>query len=72
MRELTRAEVVAMWLWDCAYSRQAKSAIDWCASLSPHRRGNVEDFITQYEAAREHELSARPASPPPKRDDDNG
>ena len=56
MRELHCEEVVAMWLWGAEYAASGLSAIDWYESLSEGRRGTVDDFMVQYEAARERDM----------------
>ncbi len=55
MVELTRREVVAMWLWSAEYAKSGLGAVEWHHRLSPIRRRNVDDFIAQYEAAQKRE-----------------
>ncbi len=55
MRDLTRSEVVAMWLWGFEYARSGLGAIEWYEQLTPSRVRLVADFIGEYETARTHE-----------------
>ncbi len=70
MRELTRAEVVAMWLWGDDYARSGQSAIDWLKHLPPNRVRIVNDFMKRYESAGSAPTPETPAvgSPPLKED----
>ncbi len=63
MRELTRREVVAMWLWSAEYAKVGIGAIEWYERLSPSRKRNVEDLIKQYEKARALELGSASVAP---------
>jgi hypothetical protein len=60
MRELTRHEVVAMWLWSAEYARSGVGAIEWFKRLPEHRRRNVEDFVKQYDEAAQRDAGASP------------
>ncbi len=58
MRNLTRNEVVAMWLWSKEYAAQGGGAIEWYRDMPASRVRIVADFIVQYETAREHDAPA--------------
>jgi hypothetical protein len=57
--ELTRAEVVAMWLFGKEYARQNLGIRDWCQQcLTGRQAGLVSDFIEAYEKARMTDLAS--------------
>ncbi len=62
-RELTRAEVFAMWHWGDEYSRQNRSVIEWYRTLSPSRRAITRDFVVAYERARRHAMRSASVAP---------
>lgn len=55
-RELTRGEVVAMWLWGAEYAKSGLGAIEWFRRLSASRRDTVLRFLRQYEHSRQLEF----------------
>ena len=59
MRDLTRNEVVAMWLWHNEYAAQGGGAIEWYARLTKSEKRIVADFVSQYEVARQSDLKTK-------------
>lgn len=51
MRALTRAEVVALWLWGGEYAAIGLSPIDFYAQLPARRREMVARFLEELDAA---------------------
>jgi len=58
MRDVSRRELVAMWIWSEEYSKQKLGAIEWYRGLPANRKAIVDDFIQQYERARERDMPA--------------
>ena len=64
MRDLTREEVVAMWLWGAEYAASGLSAIEWHSRLDASRHALILDFINQYERAHDSERTLGDSASP--------
>lgn len=51
MRELTRLEIAAMWLWGAEYAKGGLGAIEFYERLTTSRRDTVKRFLEQLDAA---------------------
>ena len=51
MRNLTKPEVVAMWLWGKEYANSGLGAVEWYERLNSYRKHLVDDFMAAYDVA---------------------
>ncbi len=62
MRDLTREEIVAMWLHGAAYARSGLGAIEWWKRLGESDRNNVLRFLKELDDATQPAKSKRARS----------